>query len=90
MKITVERAKEIFEDDYESQNGAGDKALQGLNLIASKLPINKRALEGADHDIIYSIDIDKALDILEEEDFIMLARWNWIIDKDSDCLTHFV
>jgi hypothetical protein len=82
-----------------------DNALSGLNIIYTALnragenPIARSkgrpdktidVLQGADHDIIYSIDVDVAMEILTLEEFKNLKRLNWMIDEDSECLACFV
>lgn len=73
---------------------SADSTMEGLNIIFNRLKEsdkkNKTVLVAAEHDIVYSINIDEALEILEEEDFKTLARLNWMIDEDTDSLASFV
>lgn len=69
---------------YEENN-----ALLGLKIIAKYLP--KCGIEGAEHDIIYSVDVDELLEAgIAEADAIELRNLNWMIDDESDSLACFV
>jgi hypothetical protein len=93
--MTRERLEELFDDEEVDYCGSEisavpDNALAGLELLR-KYKAGGSIIEGAGHEIIYSFDIDKALKYgLTEEDAIQLAKWNWMLDKDSDCLACFV
>lgn len=89
--LTEERFTEIMKDEEIKtvfpENK--DNALCGLNLIAKYIP--NRGVEGAGHDIIYSVDIDEIVEAgITEEDAIQLRTWNWMIDDDACCLACFV
>lgn len=88
--MTRERFIEIMQDDeIKVRFPDGDSALCGLNLIAKYLP--KKGVEAAEHDIIYSVDIDAICDAgITEQDAIQLREWNWMVDLDCDCLASFV
>lgn len=82
----LERARfeEIMEDDdgEDLMNIEGDNALNGLLIIRKYLP--KEGIEGAEHDIIYSVGVRELLDAgLIEEDAIELRRNNWMIEDDA-------
>ena len=85
MNITRERFNEIFDDEDIMGSGLyeeGCNALKGL-LIVSKYT-NKSVVDGAGHDIIYSVDIDKIIKAgITEEDVIELSRQNWMNQNDS-------
>jgi hypothetical protein len=85
-----ERFEEIMKDeDIDTVFPENENALAGLNLIAKYLP--KSGVEAAGHDIIYAADIDKIVKAgITEEDAIKLRSWNWMIDKDCECLACFV
>lgn len=81
-----ERLEEIF-DETES-NWEGDNAYQGLQILAK---YTTNLIHGAEHDKIYGEDIDLLLEAgLTEEDAIALAKLNWMIDSECDCLACFV
>ena len=84
--MTRERLEEIFEETPSYWDG--DNAFQGLQILAKYT--DKNIVCGANHDIIYSIDIESALDQLTEEDAVKLATLNWMIDDDGDCFACFV
>ncbi len=88
--VTRERFEELFEitksalSDYE-----GDNALLGLIIINKYLP--KMGIEAAEHDIIYSGDVDELIKAgITEEDVITLRRLNWMIDEFNEGLACFV
>lgn len=89
-KITRERLEQIFED--KETNWKGDNAFQGLQIIAEYFDIkNKTILAAAGREVIYSVDVDEAIEAgLTEEDANKLAELNWMIDEDFDCLACFV
>lgn len=64
----------------------GDSALKGLNIIHKYLP-DKTILVAAEHDIIYSVDVDELIDAgLTDEDANELRALNWGISEfDSLC-----
>lgn len=73
--------------DCDLLNKVGDNAMEGLKLICNQLnkagKANRTVVCGVEHDVIYSISMDDALEILSEEDFKQLARLNWMIENDS-------
>ncbi len=83
--MTRERLTEIFEET--ESNWEGDNAFQGLQIL-SKYATN--LITGAEHDIIYSVDIDEIVEDLTEEDAIALAKLNWSLDEDGEYFTCFV
>jgi len=88
--MTEERLREIFEEDSFTSNLKGDKALQGLNILAKYFP-GKTVLGAAEHDIIYSCDVNEIIAAgITEEDALELKRLNWILDTEVDCLACFV
>lgn len=91
--ITEERFREIMtNDEYRDDGGeifkpewTGDNAIQGLWIIGKYFdPMKSSIIKGANHDIIYSVNVD---DIVEkgitEEDTIALRKLNWMIEDDS-------
>ena len=87
--ITEERFLEIMNDESTQTNfPEGDNALMGLNIIAKYLP--NKGIEGADHDVIYSVDIDEIVNAgITEEDTKKLKEINWGIE-DGSYLSCFV
>jgi hypothetical protein len=81
-----EDLEKIFEnDDIFSSSEEGE--IKGL-VILSKYCSNP--LQGADHDIIYSEDVDKLIEHgITEEDCIKLRKMGWMIYED-DYLARFV
>ena len=84
-----ERFEEIMDGDSKLGDYDDDNAFLGLQIIRKYM--SKKGIEGADHDIIYSSDIDKLLEAgLTEEDATELRNLNWMIDDEGDCLACFV
>jgi hypothetical protein len=81
-----EKLEEIFEET--PSHWDGDNAFQGLQILAKYT--DKDIICGAEHDVIYSVNIDDVIDELTEEDAIKLATLNWMIDDDCDCFACFV
>lgn len=87
--MTVENLKKIL-DDEDSVSWDGDNALEGLTILSKYFP-GKTVLQAADHDIIYSVDAQEALDAgLSLCDAQKLAHLNWMVDSDSGCLACYV
>ena len=85
--MTREELDKIFDNEYVSWDG--DNALQGLKILEKYA--NDDVLCGADHDVIYSIDVDEALENgLTNEDAESLRKMNWMIDEDFDGFACFV
>jgi len=86
--------RELFEElmTHDETEWEGDNALQGLLIIAKYFDIKKYViLEAAEHDEIYSVDVDKLIEAgITEEDTIALRKLNWMIEKGYDCLSCFV
>ncbi len=80
-----EQLEKIFEEV--DSKWEGDNAFKGLQIL-SKYTDN--LITGASHDIIYSEDIDKIVDKITEEDAIALAKLNWMINDESECLACYV
>lgn len=87
--ITEERFREIMEDEDVDFNCDDDNAFLGLAIIRKYLP--KSGIEGADHDIIYSVDVDEIIEAgITEDDAIALNKLNWMIDESGDGLACYV
>ncbi len=86
--MDIEELKDIFEQtESDISNLKGDNAFIGLEIIKKYSPDS--LIEGAGHDVIYSIDIEMALKI-SRDDLIKLRELNWMFDEESDCLACFV
>lgn len=82
--LTIDELEEIFKEDNDI-DWKGDNALIGLNIISKYFP-NKTVLQGADHDIIYSVDIYEIVEAkLTTVDAIKLRNLNWMIQDDMLC-----
>ena len=86
-----ERLEEILNDDSPG-TWEGDNAFQGLQIIAKYVsPESHDIIGAAEHDVIYSVDVDEILKAgITEEDAKILRELNWMIDCDCDCLACFV
>lgn len=88
--LTQERIREIFneQEDKPYVRSNEDRMLPGL-VILSKY--TKDVIQAAEHDIIYSMDIEDAIERgITEEEVIKLAESNWMVDEDNGCFAHFV
>ena len=80
--MTEERFRELMDGDSALTEYTQCNALLGLNLIAKYLP--NKGVEGAQHDVIYSVMIDDIIRAgITEKDIIELRRLNWMIDEDG-------
>jgi len=87
--MTRERFEEIMDGDSKLEDYDDDNAYLGLQIIRKYM--SKKGVEGAEHDVIYSVNIDELLEAgITEEDAIELCNLNWMIDEDGDCLACFV
>ena len=88
-RMTEERFRELMKGDSALSEYEQDNALLGLNLIANYLP--NKGIEGAEHDVIYSVSIDDIIAAgITEKDVIELRRLNWMISEDGYGLACFV
>jgi cell division GTPase FtsZ len=84
--MTREELEEIFED--EDTSWEGDNAFQGLQILSK---YTDELIVGANHDIIYSADVDKVLEAgLTKEDAMKLRKLNWMIEENGDYFACFV
>lgn len=85
-----EEIEKIF--DEKKSKWDGDNAFQGLLIISKYFDVTKKNILGAaEHDIIYSVDIDDILEAgITKEDAESLAKLNWMIDSEFSCLACFV
>jgi len=84
--MDIEDVEKIFEET--DAKWEGNNTTKGLAIINSFLPDS--GIEGADHDIIYSCNIQELIDAgATKEDFEKLAKLNWMV-QDSEYLACFV
>lgn len=79
----TEEIRKIFDDtESELQKIDGDNAFMGLQILSK---YTKNLIQGAEHDIIYSISIEDAIELnITDEDLIQLAKLNWMIHEEND------
>jgi hypothetical protein len=79
----TEEIRKIFDDtESELQKIDGDNAFMGLQILSK---YTKNLIQGAEHDIIYSISIEDAIELnITDEDLIQLAKLNWMIYEEND------
>lgn len=89
-RMTTERFIDKFKEDKNPQ-WDGDNAFQGLQIIAKYIdPKKTYIICAAEHDIIYSVDIDELVEAgITEEDVYKLVNLNWMIE-DNTYLSCFV
>ena len=80
-----ERLEQIIENTESEYTKGIDNAYMGLAILAKYSPY---VLQAAEHDIIYSVDVDDIIDKLTEEDAVQLAKHGWHIE--DDCFARFV
>lgn len=83
-----EEIEEIFENtESELFKIEGDNAFLGLQILSKYT--QKRLIGGAGHDVIWSVDVEKAIELnITDEDVTELAKLNWHIEED--CFACFV
>lgn len=88
--MELERFIQIFEETERISrlDSSEDQVLTGLNIIAKYC--NKPVINAAEHDIIYSVDVDDIIETITEEDATKLRQLGFGIDSEFDCLYHFV
>lgn len=75
--------RQEFDKIFEADSGSwkGDNAYQGLQIISK---YTDYLIEGADHDVIWSVDVDKLIEAgITKEDALELRRLNWMIEDGS-------
>jgi hypothetical protein len=83
-----ERFLEILDDSGNDVVMSGDSVFDGLTIV-SKYITNKSLIQGADHDIIYSVGINELVNSnITEDDVINLRKMNWIVMDNY--LAHYV
>lgn len=91
--ITIEQIKEAFGDNrspFKTENV--DYDVLAISLLREKIPYEecKSIIVGADHDIVYLCDVDKAMKHLTENDLLVLADCNVLYNEDNGCFAMFV
>lgn len=83
--MTPIKFQRIFDKHSDEAEWKGDNAFKGLQIIARYINQEKRDLiVGADHGVIYSVDLVKICRAgITEEDIIALAHLNWYIEDDE-------
>jgi len=87
--MNEERFIEIMEnDDYSLVDFDDDNAILGLLLIRKYIP--KAGIEGASHDVIYSVGVEELIEAgITEEDAKNLRDLNWML-YERESLACFV
>jgi len=87
--MNEERFIEIMEnDDYSLVDFDDDNAILGLLLIRKYIP--KAGIEGASHDVIYSVGVEELIEAgITEEDAKKLRDLNWML-YERESLACFV
>ena len=87
-----EEFDKIFDNEDIESKWEGDNAIQGLNIIAKYIDPKKESIVcGADHDVIFSVDIDDLITAgITEEDVMALKLLNWCNYEGEDYLGCFV
>ena len=88
--MTTEDIQKIFEETDSAWEG--DNFVQGVQILLKYFdPKKTRIIGGADHDIVYSVDIEELIKAkVTEEDIRAIAMLNWSFDEEYDCLSCFV
>lgn len=85
--MDYEKFEEIMEEDIPYKEGIDDGVIQGILLMRKYVPDTR--IEGADHDVIYSIDIDDLIDAgITEDDVLTLNKMGWHVEDGY--MRHFV
>jgi hypothetical protein len=87
--MTDEKFRELMDGDSEYSNHKGVcRITAGLNIIGKYLP--QFGITAAEHDIVYSVDVDQIADTnITEEEVTTLRELGWFIEGDIDSLAHF-
>lgn len=85
--------RERFEELMEGESDYGQfkdvcRITYGAGIIGRYLP--RFGIEAAEHDIVYSVDVDKIVEAgISAEDTETLRILGWFIDEETDSLAHF-
>ena len=87
--MTEDRFRELMEKESDKDTSNLARIFAGLVIISKYLP--GKDLTGADHDIIYSVEVLELVEAgITEEEVVMLRDLHWMIDDDCECLAHYV
>jgi len=85
MKVTEARFIQVMNDDDLGGQGLSEKgcnAIKGLLIVQKYLP--DRGIEGANHDVIYSVGIEALVEAgITEADVVELRHQNWMLEDDT-------
>ena len=73
-----------FEKIFKGDSGKwdGDNAMQGLKIIEKYFPPDAEIIQGAGHDVIWSVDAEELVEYgITKEDAEELRRLNWMIEE---------
>lgn len=92
--ITIEQLEDALNDDIKKSfvTKGIDYDVKVINLLRERIPyeVCKAIIGGAEHDVLYLCDTDKALPYLTEEDLVTLADCNVWISDEAGSLALFV
>lgn len=69
-----------------------DNDFTAIQLLRERIPykVCHSIIQGAEHDVVYLVNIDECLKYLSEKDLVTLAECNVFLDEDLDSLGLFV
>lgn len=92
--IDREKLEEFLDDNAKDpyKTKGIDHDFRAIELLRKKIPYKtcKSIISSAEHDVIYLVDVDIAIQFLTEEDAEILADCNCFIDSGSDRISLFV
>jgi len=92
--VTLEQINEALGDDSKNpfQTKNIDYNVTAISLLRERIPYEecKSIIGGAEHDVLYLCDVEKALPYLTEKDLEILADCNVFYDEDSGSIALFV
>lgn len=92
--ITREQLELALDDETKASfiTKSVDHDVIAIALLRERIPyeVCKSIIGGAEHDVLYLCQVDKAIPYLTEEDLVVLADCNCWIDQDVDSLALFV
>ena len=89
MRITAKEFRKIMKRDSNFSNVDDDNAFLGLEIIRKYCP--KSGIDGAEHDIIYSVGVNELLNAhITKKDAEKLKQLNWMLEESGNFLAHFV
>lgn len=92
--VTREQIESVLDDESKASFATKniDHDVKAITLLRERIPYEecKSIISGAEHDVLYLCDVDKAIHYLSEEDLDVLADCNCWIDEECDCIALFV